>query len=492
MTHELTVATRQGTVEGAVTDGVYRWLGLPFAAPPVGDLRWRAPQPPQSWDGVRDATAFAPAAIQTFRTPADLRAPESEDCLYLNVWTTNPHPGAKQPVMLWIHGGGNLWGAGSLDHFDGSDLAREGVTVVTINYRLGALGFLAHREVGANFAVLDWVAALTWVSQNIAAFGGDPGNVTIFGQSAGAVAVRTLLSTPAAHGLFHRAIIQSAGFEHYAFAPTPSYERVSAATEKLFDRIGTRNIDELRAAPIEDVRAASLEFSGIFPPAGQVHTPANLVWYPVDDGETVIQSDFQGWPEGVPVMFGCVANEARYFIKPTGEYSWETVENMARALGGENGDAILADLAARGVTPYDALDEIFSAAIWFEPALATAERFTAAGRDFRYYHFSRVSPGARKSNALVEHAAENNYVFGVLLPAEDYDEKDEKVSAEIQHAWSEFARTGVPRSRDGKEWPLFDPADPLHARIDDETQIRSYEVGRVTALIHSVRVAPVR
>lgn len=492
MTRALTVATAQGTVAGAVADGVYSWLGLPFAAPPVGDLRWRAPQPPAPWDGVRDATAFAPAAIQTFTTPSDLRAPQSEDCLYLNVWSTNADTELKQPVMVWIHGGGNLWGAGSLPQFDGADLAREGVTVVTVNYRLGALGFLAHRDVGANFAVLDWVAALTWVEQNIAAFGGDPGNVTIFGQSAGAVAVRTLLSTPSAHGLFHRAIIQSAGFEHYAFAPTPSYERVSAATEKLFDRIGTRDIDALRAAPIEQVRAASLEFSGISPPPGQVHTPANLVWYPVDDGETVIHSEFQGWPEGVPVMFGCVQNEARYFIKPTGEYSWDTVENMARALGGENSDAILADLSSRDVTPYEALDEIFSAAIWFEPALATAERFIAAGRAFRYYHFSRVSPGARASNALVDHAAENNYVFGALKPADYYDATDAGVSAEIQHGWTEFARTGVPRSLDGTEWPLFDPARPLHARIDDEIGIRQYEVGSVTALIHAVRPAPPR
>lgn len=489
MTEPLIVQTRQGAVQGAVADGVYHWLGMPYAAPPVGDLRWRAPRPPEAWEGVRDATAFGPASIQTFQTPSNHRAPESEDSLYLNVWTTNPGPAASQPVMLWIHGGGNLWGSGSLEQFDGSDLAREGVTVVTINYRLGAIGFLAHREIGANFAVLDWVAALRWVSENIAAFGGDPANVTVFGQSAGAVAVRTLLHTPSARGLFRRAIIQSAGFEHYAFAPTPSFERVSSATEKLFDRLGTRDVEELRAAPIEDVRAASLEFSGIFPPPGQVHTPANLVWYPVDDGETVILSGFPGWDDGVEVMFGCVQNEARYFIKPGGEYTWETVENMAKALGGEHTRAILDHLESTGVSAYEALDEIFSAAIWFEPALATTERFTAAGHRFRYYHFSRVSPGARESNALVEHAAENNYVFGHLKPESYYDEHDAEVSREIQHAWAEFARTGVPRSLDGTEWPVFNPSEPHHARIDDATTIEPYTVSEVTRLIHSVRAS---
>jgi para-nitrobenzyl esterase len=276
------VKVAQGTLEGFEEGGVNRFLGVPYAAPPVGDLRWRAPAEPDAWDGARQAKRFSTIAVQTIGGgPSIETAEQSEDCLYLNVWTGSLDPAARQPVMVWIHGGGNLGGAGSEDWFDGAALAARGVTMVTFNYRLGAFGFLAHPAIGANFAVLDQIAILRWVSANIVAFGGDRDNVTIFGESAGAVAVRTLLSCPKAHGLFHRGIIESAGFEQFSFAPGWSYARAQAAAESLFDRLGTRDIDALRHVPTEALKLASHELSGIFPKPGQVHTPANLVWMPV-------------------------------------------------------------------------------------------------------------------------------------------------------------------------------------------------------------------
>lgn len=313
------IRVEQGLVHGTRQNGVYQFLGMPYAAPPVGELRWQAPAPAATWEGVRDATVFGNAAIQSRDTGFDAGAKPSEDCLYLNVWSTTLDPDAQQPVMLWIHGGGFLNGAASMKEWSGEDLARRGVTVVSCNYRLGAFGFLAHPQAGANFAVLDWVAALTWIAQNIHVFGGNPDNVTIFGQSAGGAAVRALLSTPSARGLFQRAIIQSAGFEPYAVVSSPSYQRVTAFSQKLCDHLGSHDITTLRQMSTKQVQEASRALSGSFSPAGQVHTPANLVWYPTVDGQVMVD-DFSSWPADVPVMFGYTHDEARTFIRPTGIY----------------------------------------------------------------------------------------------------------------------------------------------------------------------------
>ena len=196
------VRTRHGEVEGRQQGSVHGFLGLPFAQPPVGALRWRPPVPPVPWDGVRMATGFGPASPQIIPPMFKLRTTkQSEDCHYLNVWTSELGHEARQPVMVWIHGGGYLGGAGSEAGYDGARLAAHGVTAVTVNYRLGAFGLAAHPAIGANFAILDHITALTWVAENIAPFGGDPANVTVFGQSAGAVWVRSLLAAPKAHGL---------------------------------------------------------------------------------------------------------------------------------------------------------------------------------------------------------------------------------------------------------------------------------------------------
>ncbi|WNV82945.1 carboxylesterase family protein [Umezawaea sp. Da 62-37] len=504
------VKIEQGLVAGVEEVGVHRFLGILYAAPPVGDLRWAPPARPARWDGVRDATEFGNAAVQTVVSGIRPGVAESEDCLFLNVWTTTLEPSARQPVMVWIHGGGFLNCAASVSQWTGRRLARRGVTVVSMNYRLGAFGFLARPGAGANAAVLDWVAALGWVAANIESFGGDPGAVTIFGQSAGAAAVRTLLSTPTARGLFHRGIIQSLGFEDYAVVASPSRERTLHASDALYDRLGGKDIDALRTVPTEAVRAASFALSGVEPPPGQLHTPANLVWYPTVDGD-VVTDDFAGWPSGVPVMFGTTQDEARAFLRPTGIYSRpdldpaavytpDTLDHMVRALAGERSGDVLAHFAERGLSPYRALAELTTAAVWLEPAQDTHRRFAALDRASYHYHFSRVSPGAQETGLLAYHGAEIPYVFGFAGPDEPwnalggtsqaglgFDEVDRAVSDAVQYAWIEFARTGVPRHLDGTAWPTCDRSAPQVALIGDTGEDRLLEVSPLVAMIASQR-----
>jgi para-nitrobenzyl esterase len=491
------VRIEQGILEGSQKDGVFRFRGMPYAAPPVGKLRWAAPQPPAPWDGVRDATTFCNSAIQTVDTGVKLGAQQSEDCLYLNVWSSSLDPQARQPVMVWVHGGGFLNGAGSMMDYHGTSIAQRGVTYVSFNYRLGAFGFLDHPEAGGNAAVQDWVAALQWVSRNIAAFGGDPENVTIFGQSAGATAVRTLLATPSAQRLFHRAILQSAGFEQAAAVPDRARERIVEASSRLFEQLGGSDIEHLRRAPAEQVRHASFLLSGAVPSPGTVHTPANLVWCPTEDGH-VVGADLSCWRADIPVLFGHTTDEARFFIRPSGPYGAPpgmvdpaqlytpaTLARMAAVLGRQQADRIVASLTG---SPYEELAELFTTAIWTEPALASYRRFTELGRTAYAYRFVRVSPGNRRSGMLAFHSCEIPYVFGHLTPAEDYDGLDAQVSETMAHAWTQFARTGVPSSPDGTPWPAVNTTASRVTVIDDEAQSCPLEVGPVTGLIHAIRV----
>src|SRR5881227_538669 len=246
------VETTSGTVRGREKNGIQDFRGIPYAAPPVGELRFRPPQPVEPWNGVRDATAFGPMAMQTqgametmFGAPP---RPMSEDCLTLNVWT----PGlddARRPVMVWIHGGGFLFGTGATPWYDGRSFARDDIVLVTINYRLGAFGFL-HIDGQGNNGILDQVAALEWVRDNIAAFGGDPGNVTAFGESAGAMSVGTLLGLPAAKGLFVKAIPES-GAGHSAKTEAEAGAIAGEFLAEIGVDPGPGVIDRLRAVPAD-------------------------------------------------------------------------------------------------------------------------------------------------------------------------------------------------------------------------------------------------
>ena len=490
------IRTAQGLVEGFTEGGIHKFFGLPYATPPVGELRWCPPKPATAWQGVRRATAFPPICPQVIGATSPLRETrQSEDCLYVNVWTRSTEPAARQPVMFWIHGGGNLGGAGSEENCDGSRLAAKGATLVTFNYRLGAFGYLAHPQVGANFGLLDQVAALRWTQQNARVFGGDPKNITIFGESAGAVAVRALLSCPQANGLFHRAIMQSGGFEEPAFIPSWSYARAQKATEALFEQLGTRDPRQLRLTDTDAVKTASHDLCGIPPPAGQIRTPADLVWMPVVDGHHIIANETPGWPTDVPLLLGCVENEARYFLRPNLPYAPETLDIMAHSLCGPHGDRVLAQLRSHAeLSPYDCMDKLMTCMVWTEPALESIRRFSALGRRLYHYHFARRSPGSVAANELAKHTTDIRYVFGNLAADGSegyYDEVDALLSQGMQDAWLQFAQEGIRRSDSSVgsvEWPRYDPSRPETTWIGDGgIEVRPFAVTELMALVNSLR-----
>lgn len=482
---DLVVRTRQGLIEGFREDGIAKFFGVPFARPPLGDLRWRQPvYPPDPWDGVRPATAFSAAPYQTISVPIPLRSNGiSEDCLYLNVWTGTTDPDAKQPVLVWFFGGGNLRGAGSLAHVDGSELAKLGATVVNPNYRVGPLGFLNDETMGANFAVGDQIAVLRWVRDNIAALGGDPKRVLIFGNSAGAVSVRSLLDAPAARGLFQRAFVQSAGFDDPANGNGWSFARSREATHKLRAALGGGDAEALRQVPVEKVGAAAHPLSGIFPAPDHVHTPLNLVWMPTIDGD-VVTGDEAGWAADVPLMVGVTEHEARWSLSPTEHYSETVLANMARYFAGDRADEVLAILArGSGRTVFERLDQLYTCGVWTEPAYAMMKRYAAQGRTLYYVHFARSGPEAVVTNRLASHGAPVPYLFRTMPDDGTYDDVDRRISSEMMHALIEFARTGVPRSSGGNAWPTFDPTSPRQTLISESISSATY---RVTPLLRAL------
>ena len=272
--------TDAGLVSGKLVglDSIKTFMGIPFAAPPVGELRWKAPQPVQSWEGIKDCVENPASAIQNPPVPFFAwseeflipKEPISEDCLYLNVWTGAETVDEKRPVMVWIHGGGFSGGSGTVPLYDGEELAKKGIVVVTINYRLGIFGFLAHPELNressdstsGNYGVLDQIAALEWVKKNISAFGGDPENITIAGQSAGAFAVNALVASPKAKGLFHKAIAQSGGMFNRVTGLVSGIKGAEQRGQELMVGLGAESIMDLRSFPADSL----LKIPGRFGP----------------------------------------------------------------------------------------------------------------------------------------------------------------------------------------------------------------------------------
>jgi para-nitrobenzyl esterase len=468
------VRTEQGLIEGFSEEGIFKFLGIPYAAPPVGERRWSPPFPMAAWTGIRKAQNFGSICPQTAGAVFKTRAKsQSEDCLYLNVWTPSLDVQARQPVMVWIHGGGYLGGGGCEDGTDGSHLAARGITVVSFNYRLGAFGYLAHPKIGSNFGLQDQMEALQWVRDNIEQFGGDPKCVTIFGQSAGGHAVRMLLISPAASGLFHRAILQSGGAERPAFDRSGS-EKTYAATEELIAHVGRGGPDKLRQLSTEIVKEASHLFSGVIPKRRRVHTPANLRWMPVYDG-VILPVDSDARPLGsMPLLLGFTRNESRYFIKPGMLPESRMIRGaVTKVLAGAQAKTVLAELKAEGGSIYEQVDHVYTDAIWAEPTQTTAERLRASGQQFYCYRFDRASPGAVASNFLAQHTAELRYLFATLT-ANAYDETDRRISAWMQAQWVAFARDGAPADNAvwrpyGEDKRILIIGDDLHqGRIEDD------------------------
>ena len=476
-TAQVTVKTSAGAVQGTALakTGIRVFKGIPYAAPPVGDLRWQAPRPVAAWQGVRDATAFGPACAQA-HVFNDINFKEmGEDCLSLNLWTP-AKPGGRAPVMVWIHGGGFVAGGGSEPRHDGEAFARRGIVLVTINYRLGIFGFYSHpeltkesgRNASGNYGMLDQVAALKWVHDNIAAFGGDPANVTIFGESAGSFAVSALVASPLAKGLFHKAIGESGAFFSVGTLPTRTLAVSEEQGTKFGATIGADSLAALRAKPVEELLAKSSKLQPGFAPIIDGYFLA----------EEVPAIYATGRQSKVPLLAGWNADEIRASVtmrpqKPTAQAFAADVQKRF----GDSAGAVLKVYPA--ATDEEALESSAAMASDLFIGYATwkwIETHVQTGQSPVYrYSFDRkipVEPGSKLTSRDIgaRHAGEIEYVFGALdlsLPKVPWEASDRKLSEAMTEYWSNFARTGDPNGAGLPTWPRYEPATRRVLHLDE-------------------------
>jgi para-nitrobenzyl esterase len=460
------VNTAQGKLQGVTRDGVSIFKAVPYSLPPTGVRRWRAPEPPASWRGVRRADAFAPQCVQSPYPEASMFAqpasPQSEDCLYLNVWSANV--GGEQPaaVMVWIHGGGLTRGSGASSIYEGSNLARKGVVLVTINYRLGAFGYLAHPELSAeakaqgsaassgNYGTLDQIAALRWVQQNITAFGGDPERVTIFGESAGAWSVNHLTASPLAAGLFARAIGQSGGkFDPMPELATDQPGQPAAETIGLrFARqLGAANLAQLRALPATAVQAGFETF------AVERFAQPNVDGHVFPDHIARIFE--RGEHNHVDLLVGSNADEGTNLMPPP--ESAEQVAGMLESLAGPLASQVRDGYG--GVDAWRASYYGFFRDLRFTwPMQQWAGAATRAGDRTFLYYFTFEPPGPLDGRLGAYHAAEIRYVFdnaAITFDGKPATAEELALGDTLSSYWTSFARTGTPVADGAPVWKSF-------------------------------------
>jgi len=440
-----------GIISGAATDNpeVRVFKGIPYAAPPVGDLRWRAPKPAAHWEGTRRADEFGPVCMQGGGQKM------SEDCLYLNVWTGAKTGSEKRPVMVWIYGGGYYTGSGSQPMYDGAALAQKGAVVVTFNYRLGNFGFFAHPELtkesdrrgAANFGVMDAIAALEWVQRNIARFGGDPKRVTIFGESAGAGMVANLMTIPSAKGLFEGAIGESSAWATTRVSPLSTLAEAEQDGVKLADTVGAKSLAELRAQPAEAIQKA-----------GRGQGPVVDGWLIPEDPGKVFASGSQ---IDVPVLTGSNRDES-FGGNPKSAADFVA---QARKRFGDMADAFLklypagSDEEARESAFYSGRDEMaFVMRNWAR----LAER-PGKSKAFVYYFTEQPPrlPNARGAfvpgpHGSATHVSEILYAFGHLDGSRTWTDNDRQVADAMSSYWVNFAKNGDPNGKGLNQWPVYD------------------------------------
>ena len=476
--------TVQGGVLRGVTDGqTLSFRGIPYAAAPVASLRFAPPSPPASWNGVRDASQFASGCVQPVIEGGNVSIQGDEDCLYLDVWTPTPiAPG--RPVMVFIHGGGFSEGSGSDPLYEAADFAAHaGALVVTIDYRLGALGFMAHPALSAevspstsgNYGILDQIAALRWVQTNIAAFGGDPSRVTIFGESAGATSTATLVASSLASGLFRAAIFESGSIELAA----PSLAAAESAGQKLAADLGCGGANT--TACLRGLSAQAI-ITGTGPTDEKFlsrFTPGSYTFHPVVDGTVLTDQPKALFARGaynrVPIVLGNNAEEAGYFAMTASIPSVTTQQDYTTVMGqifGANASAILARYPATGATtPFDAYLAALTDGGFVCGARATARALLGnAGQSVYRYLFTYTLRGPKSQYGSM-HTLELFFLFRTL-PSFGYpmNAQDETVATTLQTYWADFAAMGRPNDAKFPAWPSNDLQSDAYLEIGPTTQ----------------------
>jgi para-nitrobenzyl esterase len=446
---EPTARLDAGVVQGAAAGGVLAFKGIPYATGPVGPLRWRAPQPVAAWTGVHSATAFGAACTQPHLSDdawARVGA-QSEDCLFLNVWRPAKATKGGEAVMVFIHGGSFTRGAAGVPLYDGAALARRGVVVVTINYRLGRLGYFAHPALTAenadgalgNYGMMDQIAALKWVQRNIRAFGGDPKRVTVFGESAGAVAVQMLTTSKAAKGLFVRAIAESGGGTALAAPIRGGPINGEALGTSWAAGLG------LKDATVAQLRAI---------PAAEAVKPGPVG--PMVDSVLVVRSPGDSFRKGeqlpVGLMIGGNSHEASLFGDNPAP---------AKAALGAAYPELLEAVRKAGPSKAGAEPDLITQSLAIQPSRYLAQRTAAAGQPAYSYYFDQVAASDRAKAPGTMHGGELSYLFGTRLDKETWDAVDQRVSRVMGDAWVRFAKTGNPNAPGAPTWaPVTRTASP--------------------------------
>jgi len=490
------VTIKDGTLRGTAADGVSAFLGIPYAAPPFGANRMKPPQPARPWDGERDATAFGPTVPKgDYPPPYQPLFPEvsipGEECLNLNVWT--PDPGAAGlPVLVWVHGGSFMNGSGSVGEYDGSAFARDGVVCVTINYRLAAEGFLFLGDDVANLGLLDQLAALSWVQANIAAFGGDPGRVTVAGESAGAMSVTTLLSMPASAGLFRQAIAQSGAAAH-----SLTREVALAVGGFLADSLGVpADRESIAAVPLERlVQAASDLVTEVQvnpdPAKWGSLVLSQLPFAPVIDGSVLPEEPLAQLGAGqggdVPLLIGTDRDEARLFLVAPGAIGAidETTLGAGSAGYGLAADGLAVYRANRPqASPGDILAAVGSDWFFRVPAIRVAEARAGAPAPTWMYRFDWPAP-AENNGFGACHAVEIPYVFGTTgrpaLPAQIWPSPSPAVADATHRVWVDFITSGNPG------WAPYDLASRTTGLLTETVTAAADPAGDERALWEGIR-----
>jgi para-nitrobenzyl esterase len=470
-----------GPIAGEVVDadtGLRVYRGIPFAAAPTGDLRWRAPQPVAPWQEVRDATEFGPicpqppmlAALTGEQLPAS-----SEDCLFLNVWTTAESSDERLPVMVWIHGGGLNLGWSNQGVYDGSAFASRGVVLVSVNYRLGPLGFLSlpqlskesEHGVSGNYGFLDQVAALEWVQRNIAAFGGDADSVTIFGESAGGTSVHALLTASGTDGLFHRAIAQSPWITETNIAHLRESSPFVGSAEEIGEGWVASLVGDGGKTSLEALRAI---------PAAEMIAKAGATFQPVIavDGRFMPEHGERAFAGGrshrVPLMAGSNADEGTMFMAAMAGSPDRYRDGVAQIYGGQ-AEAVLALYPVPEDGKVAGTVNRFMTDSWFLRATRAMLLGTAAtGTPSYQYHFTRRSRAMPAWGA--HHAAELSFVFNTPggMGEPEWDEVESRLAEAMIRYWVQFAKTGDPNTEGLPEWPLFDAESESYMELGDRIE----------------------